>query len=195
MSTGIKTLVLIVGAGLSLLLTFVGGCHMGRRSAQALLPADTVYVTHTDTCFLPSPPDSVTKWKDRLVYVPKYIHDTDTIHDTIGVMLRYEQHFAKLDDVADVWFSGYDARIDSALVFKYHTTETIHQPYEVPKMPHLTLGVGVGAMYSEKRVNPYIFGEMRYNAPKLTVGAFGVVNNKGGWGAGANVSWRCTLYK
>ena len=127
------------------------------------------------------------------------MHDTTfVIHhttDSIFVTLPYEHRHLHRPDTLDVWYSGVDARIDSATVYYHHTTEIIRQPYEVPKTPRVTLGVGVGAFYNEKQVNPYLLVEMRYNAPKTTFGTFAAIDQTGRWCAGASVSWRINIIK
>ena len=96
------------------------------------------------------------------INVGEPIKDTDTIHDSILVVLPYEHHQADLEDVATVWYSGYDTKIDSALVYKHHTTQIIHQPYEVFKTPRLTVDLGVGN-HQWKQLDPYVFARATVN--------------------------------
>ena len=156
---------------------------------------DTTWFTITETVAVPSPPDTVTNTVTKYVPVPQYIHGTDTITDTITVPLPFEQHFAKIDDVADVWFSGYQTKIDSAVAYRHVTTEIIKQPYEVARMPRLTLDVGAAAFYSDKSINPCLVGEMRYNAAKTTWSAYVAINQEGKGGAGVGVTYRLNLIK
>ena len=180
---------------LAVMLALAGGvAGWSMRGARIEPPTpDTIRIHTTDTLRIASVPDTVTNTVTRYVSVPVYIRDTDTIREPVMVPLLYEQHFARIGKVADVWFSGYDARIDSAVAYEHHTTELIRQPYEVPKMPRLTAGFGCGAFYQEKRVNAYLFGEMRYNAPKTTFGTFAAIDPTGQWCAGATVSYRLDL--
>ena len=159
--------------------------------------ADTTWFTLTDTVTLVGPRDSLTRivWKPY----PVAIHDTTLVirhtADSIFITLPYQhRHFSK-PDTLDVWYSGVDPHLDSIFIYHRHTTEIIRQPYEVPKTPRVTLGVGVGAFYNEKQVNPYLWGEMRYNAPKTTWQVYGGINHKGQWAAGVSVTYRMNLIK
>ena len=190
MSKDLKAKIAIIGAVLLVVLSFIAGCQAGRGTKTPPPPADTIRIHTIDTVRIASVPDTVTTTETRYVSVPVYIRDTDTIREPVTVPLPFEQHFARIGEVADVWFSGYQARVDSAVAYEHHTTELIRQPYEVPKMPRLTAGVGCGAFYQEKRVNAYLFGEIRYNAPKTTFGTFAAIDQNGRWCAGASVSYR-----
>lgn len=140
-----------------------------RRASQPPV-ADTVRLERTDTCWLPSPPDTVTKTEYKTVLVPAGDVEIDTDVDSARVTLPFEQHHAQLEDVADVWYSGYMAKIDSARVYKTTVTEIIRQPYEVtvPKNPLLTLDVGIGN-HEWKSLDPYVFARATINADKWKI--------------------------
>ena len=197
MSKDLKAKIAIIGAVLLVVLSFIAGCQAGRGTKTPPPPADTIRIHTIDTVTLVRPRDTVT----RIVWKPYPVAVTDTMFvirhttDSIFITLPYQYKHFSMRDTLDVWYSGIDPRLDSIAIYNHQTTEIIREQYEVTKMQRLTIDLGVGAMYAEKRVNPYLFGEMRYNAPKLTVGVFGAVTHEGKWGAGANVSWRCTLYK
>lgn len=191
-------------AVLAILVALLGGvagwCLRGNMRGEKKHPlpvADTVVITRTDTVTLVGPRDTLVRiaWKPY----PVAVHDTTFVirhtTDSIFVMLPYEHRHLHRPDTLDVWYSGVDARIDSATVYYHHTTELIRQPYEVPKMPRLAAGVGCGAIYQEKRVNAYLFGEMRYNAPKTSFGTFAAIAPTGQWCAGATVSYRLDLIR
>ena len=188
----------------ALLIALLGGvagwCMRGNMRGEKKQPPpvpDTTWFTLTDTVTLVGPRDSLTRivWKPY----PVAAHDTTFVirhtTDSIFIMLPYEHRHLHRPDTLDVWYSGVDARIDSATVYYHHTTELIRQPYEVPKTPRLTAGLGCGAMYAEKRVNAYLFGEIRYNAPKTTFGTFAAIDQNGRWCLGGEVCWRLTLLK
>ena len=184
---------------IALLIALLGGvagwCLRGEKKQPYTPVADTTWFTITDTVTLVGPRDSLT----RIVWKPYPVHDTCFVirhtTDSIFVMLPYEHRHLHRPDTLDVWYSGVDARIDSATVYYHHTTELIRQPYEVPKTPRVTLGVGVGAFYHEKQVNPYLLGEIRYNAPKTTWQVYGGINHEGQWAAGVSVTYRMNLIK
>lgn len=189
-------------AMLAILVALLGGvagwCMRGENNRQQPPPVpDTTWFTFTDTVTLVGPRDSLTRivWKPY----PVAVHDTTFVirhtTDSIFITLPYEHRHLHRPDTLDVWYSGVDARIDSAKVYDHHTTKIINHIAEVSKMPRLTAGVGVGAMYAEKRVNPYLFGEIRYNAQKTTFTAFGGINHEGKWGAGGSVSYRFDIIR
>jgi hypothetical protein len=190
----ILALALMLAAGLMLASFAAGWCMRGENNRQQPPPVpDTTWFTLTDTVTLVGPRDSLT----RIVWKPYPVHDTTFVirhtTDSVFVMLPYEHRHLHRPDTLDVWYSGVDARIDSATVYYHHTTEIVHHLPDVRKMPRLTAGVGCGAIYQEKRVNAYLFGEMRYNAPKTTFGTFAAIDPTGQWCAGASVSYRFDL--
>lgn len=114
------------------------------KGKESFVPeTETIVIHTTDTLRLPaSPPDTVTLTKVKTVKVP--LHDTVTLVDSVWVDLPFEQHFARLDSVADVWYSGYDAKIDSAIIYKHQQT-IIEQHYITePSKPNI-IGIEAGA--------------------------------------------------
>lgn len=171
------------------------GYRIGVSSCGEPLPPDTVRIVTIDTCWVTTPPDTVTVTMVKYVRVPFYVTTTDTIVDSILVPLTYEQHFARLDDVADVWYSGVDATIDSART--YHRTETVTITNTVVerKAPRLTADLGAGALWHDGAVNPYGLAVVRLHRPHTTFGAFGGIDPTGQWAAGLNVTYRIDLIK
>lgn len=189
-------LVALLAVALILLSVFNAGYRYREGLIQPLVP-DTVTIHHTDTLRVPSPPDTVTKTEYKTVQVPLTDVEVDTDVDSARITLPFEQHFASLDSVADIWYSGYQAKIDSAVVYKRTVTQIIKQPYEVMnvKMPRATLDIGAAAFYNGERINTCLVGEIRWNAPKTTFSAFGAVDPQGNWAAGVGVTYRINLIK
>ena len=191
----ILALALLLAAGL-LLGGFAAGWKI-RGEKMSSMVADTIRIEKVDTVTLVEPRDTLTRivWKPY----PVAVHDTTLIHhhttDSIWISLPYEHRYMAKEDTLEVWYSGIDPKIDSAKVYMHHTTEIVKQPYEVARMPRLTLDVGAAAFYSDKSINPCLVGEMRYNAPKTTWSAYGAVNHEGKWGAGVGVTYRMNLIK
>ena len=191
----ILALALLLAAGL-LLGGFAAGWKI-RGEKMSSMVADTIRIEKVDTVTLVEPRDTLTRivWKPY----PVAVHDTTLIHhhttDSIWISLPYEHRYMAKEDTLEVWYSGIDPKIDSAKVYMHHTTEIVKQPYEVARMPRLTLDVGAAAFYSDKRVNPCLVGEMRYNATKTTWSAYGAINHEGKWGAGVGVTYRMNLIK
>lgn len=183
---------------LALMLVFAGGVAGWKVRGEKMQPpvADTVVIHTIDTITLTEEiHDTTTLTYYKTIQVPFTVVEVDTVVDSVRITLQYERHFASLDSVADVWYSGYDAKIDSAVVYKHTIMQIIKQPYEVVRMPRLTLDVGAAAFYNNKRVNPCLVGEMRYNAKHTTFSAFGAVNHEGKWGVGIGVTYRINLIK
>lgn len=194
-----KVGVYLVGALLLMLVSgLLGGIvgyNKGKAGCQGMEP-DTIVLHTTDTITLTEEiHDTITQTYWKTIQVPFSVVEVDTVVDSVRVTLPYERHFASLDSVADVWYSGYNAKIDSAVVYKHTTTQIIKQPYEVARMPRLTIDVGAAAFYSDNSINPCLVCEMRYNAKHTTFSAFGAVNHKGEWGAGIGVTYRMNLIK
>lgn len=121
----ITTLVLLAVS--SAVLGYVLGCSRVKRDAtppevhtDTIVRVDTIRIEHpTDTV-------TVTKWKRY------YVHDTAVVtqHDSVFVILQYEQHCLTLPDTLDLWYSGVDARVDSLRVYLRTTsiTQTVTRP-------------------------------------------------------------------
>lgn len=135
----IGALVLMLVAGI---LGGIIGYGHGKRSVAPTEVVKTDTIRTTDTVRLPAPPpDTVTQTKTKTVKVP--LHDTVTLVDSVWVDLPFEQHFARLDSVADVWYSGYDAKIDSATIYKHQQT-VIEQHYITPPAKPNIIAVEAG---------------------------------------------------
>lgn len=195
MTEKIKILLLAVLLAMGLMLaSFFAGWKVRGEKIQPPV-ADTITIDHWDTTYLPSPPDTVTSEEKIPVPVPYYIKETDTVHDSVLVVLPYEHHHAQVDSLLDIWYSGYQTKIDSIVAYKHLTTQIIKQPYEVSKMPSLTLDLGAGAMWHEQAVKPLAVGKLNLNRPHTTFTAFGAVNHEGDWAAGLTVTYRLNLIK
>ena len=198
MTEKIKILLLAVLLAMGLMLaSFFAGWKIRGEKMQPPV-ADTIRIERVDTVTLVEPMvDTLIRYVDRLY--PVAVHDTTFVvrhtTDSIWISLPYEHRYMTKEDTLEVWYSGIDPKIDSAKVYMHHTTEIVKQPYEVARMPRLTLDVGVAALYHERQVFPFLVGEMRYNAKKTTWSAYGVVNHEGKWGAGVGVTYRMNLIK
>ena len=191
----ILALALLLAAGLMLASFFAGWSLRGHQ--QESVPSDTITIMKVDTVTLVEPRDTLTRivWKPY----PVAVHDTTLIHhhttDSIWISLPYEHRYMAKEDTLEVWYSGIDPKIDSAKVYMHHTTEIVNHIADVSKMmPRLTAGVGCGAIYTERRVNAYLFGEMRYNAKKSNFSARAAIDQNGRWCVGGEVGWRFTLF-
>lgn len=185
-------LVLLV-AVIAIIAAITGGI-IGYNRGKASCPecnGETIVVEHIDTVTLVGPRDTLT----RIVWKPYPVHDTVNIGDTTYLMLPYEHRHYSSPDTLDVWYSGVDPRIDSTRVYVRNTTITNTVCQTDYKMPRLTANLGAGALYIDKGFNPYLIGEIRYNATKTTFAAFGAVDHTGRWGAGLNVTYRINIIK
>ena len=166
------------------------GYQKGKTSFKMPDP-DTLRIEHWNTTYIPSPPDTVTKEFTKVVKVPLYVPGEEKPSvDSTWAVLTYEQHFARLDSVADVWVSGYDVKFDSARVYKHTVTEIIRQPYEVmvPKEPVLTLDVGIGN-HQWQTLDPYVFAKATVKIDRWKIEPYvGYTYSKQPM-AGVGVSW------
>lgn len=193
MTEKIKILLLAMLLAMGLMLaSFLAGWKIRGEKMQPIVN-DTIRIERVDTVTLVEPRDTLIRyvWKPY----PVSVHDTMWRNDTMFIQLPYEHRYYGVPDTLDVWYSGVDPHIDSARVYMHHTTEIIRQPYEVAKTPRLTLDAGVAAFYQDKSINPFLVGEMRYNAAKTTFSACGAIDHRGRWGAGVGVTYRMNIIK
>lgn len=110
-----------------------------------------------DTLHIPSPPDTVLK----KVPVPYYVAVHDTTVDSVWVTLPIEHHLATVKDTADIWYSGFDTRIDSMKF--YLQSQVIHETKYIEKDGFKnTIAIdggsdGVSLMY-QRRAGHMVFG-------------------------------------
>lgn len=194
MTEKIKILLLAVLLAMGLMLaSFLAGWKIRGEKMQPPV-ADTIRIERIDTVTLTeSRVDTLIRVVERLR--PVAIYDTIVRGDTIYAMLPYEHRYWQSKDTLEIWYSGVDPAIDSVRLYEHHTTEIIRQHYEVAKMPRLTLDLGAGAFYMDKSINPFLVGEMRYNAKKTTFSAYGAIDHQGRWAAGGSVTYRMNLIK
>ena len=138
-------LALLIVLAVVLLMTLGLGIRIGATMTEQPEPTvvrDTIRTT--DTIQLPAPPpDTVTKTITKVVQVPLTDVEKAPGVDSAQVALPFEQHHATLEDVAEVWYSGYQAQIDSAIVYKHQQT-IIEQHYINPKEPTNFIGLEAG---------------------------------------------------
>lgn len=137
---GVLVLMLVAG-----ILGGIIGFGHGKRSVVPLEVVKTDTIRTTDTIQLPAPPpDTVTKTITKVVQVPLTDVEVAPDVDSARITLPFEQHHAQLGDVADVWYSGYDAKIDSAAIYKHQQT-VIEQHYITQPAPSNIIGLEAGA--------------------------------------------------
>lgn len=185
---------------MALLLMLVSGILGGiighNKGVKSCAPrvTDTIVINKTDTVTLVgNKVDSLIRIVDRPYPVP--VTDTFWRDDTMFVSLPYEHRYYCAEDTLEVWYSGVDPKIDSAIVYMHHTTEIIRQSYDIAKIPRLTADIGVSALYYDRRINPFVVGEIRYNSDRTTWSVYGAVNHECEWGAGIGVSYRFDILK
>lgn len=196
---------LLAGLGLMAAGAAIGGLmgyDKGKRSCPEC-PGVSVDTTVTiDSADYPG--TAVRPDADSLIFVdsapypvPNPQFDTIVEHDTtiIYVNLPYEHRLFEMDDTLKLWYSGVDPRIDSIKIYMRNSVVTNNVIRTESRMPRLTVELGAGALYTEKAVEPYLVGKVSYNARKTTFSGFGVIDNKGVWGAGVNVTYRFSVVK
>lgn len=168
------------------------GYRMAENRCAESIRTDTVYVTDTITVTR-TLYDSVTttEYKPYPVVVSK----TDTIVDTQYVLLPIEHRLAHYPDMADIWYSGYDAKVDSVSFYIKERVVTTTVTETERKMPRMTIDVGAGALYWQKDIFPHLAVEMRYNAPKTSFSAYGLADHNRNWVLGVGVSHRIVVVR
>lgn len=196
-------LLVVVVSLLAALLGGIIGYNKGKLSCPECPQVETDTITSIDSTITGGTADrpdadSLISVDSKPVNVPLPVYlpgDTVFQHDTVEVYLHYEHRLFSLPDTFDVWYSGIDPRIDSTRIYLRNTTITNSVLQTDYKMPRLTLDLGAGALYFDKGINPYLLGELRYNAKKTTFAAFGAIDHTGRWGAGINITYRINLIK
>lgn len=200
MSDRIKIFGLIIIVAVLMSAAFLGlggllGYERGiaKCRSEVSVERDTVYIHDTTIVTGESVHDTITETKPVLVPYTIYVHDTVT--DSLLVYLPMEWHHASFPDTADVWYHGIMSAIDSARF--YNKTKVITNTITETKykMPRMTADFGAAAFYSMDKINPCLFGEVRYNRQKTTFAAFGAINHEGVWAAGGSVTYRVNLVK
>lgn len=138
-----KKVMIAVVVAIAIIAFLIGGrigFHIGREAPVAILP-DTIVLHTVDTLRVQSPPDTITSVVVKKLRVPvvQIIHDTIHDTDTAVVSLPFEQHFTKISDVADVWYSGYQAKIDSCVAYHHQTTEIINHVTTTPSPKNMVM--------------------------------------------------------
>ena len=184
---------------------FLGGWSLRGNYDRSHSHNDTIVIERVDTVTLVGQRDTLISivWKPY----PVAVHDTTWIHhhttDSIFISLPYQYRYFGKPDTLDVWYSGIDPRVDSARVYMRHTTEIVEHYIETNKMMPLTLEIGAGTQIAGGaqpstaawNVRPYGIAKMSLNRPSTTFEAFGMIDTKGRWGAGLNVTYRVDLIK
>lgn len=67
---------------------------------------------------------------EDLKLIPITVHDTCWVHDTCYVYVNIAHHHTNVPGIADIWYSGFDAKIDSMNF--YQQTKYITERVEVP---------------------------------------------------------------
>lgn len=199
MSPNLKKILIAAGVALALMaIAFIAGWNIRAGKCQELPSTDTIYIHHTDTVTVEEPRDTLI----RVVYKPYAVHDTTTIThivtDSFFITLPYEHRYYEKEDTLEIWYSGVDPKIDSAKMYITHITEIITKPYEVRKMPPLTWEIGAGTSIVSGKIgeatglnlNPCGISRLNLHTKHTTWSAYGMIDTKGQWSAGAAVMYR-----
>lgn len=119
---------------------------------------DTIKVKPSDT---PTVKDSVVG--EDLKPIPITVHDTCWVHDTCYVYVNIGHHHTNVPGVADIWYSGFDAKIDSMNFYQQtkYITERVEVPVEGPRYNN-TISIVAGfedasVMYT-RRLGRFVIG-------------------------------------
>ena len=143
MEKKIYTLFALIMLGMLLSMVFFGlgakvGYDRGKRLFEQNEPQrdtttveDTIKVKPAEPTNPTEPPavkDSVIGEEPKPL--PITVHDTCWEHDTCYVFVNIAHHHTNVPGIADIWYSGFDARIDSMNF--YQQTKYITERVEVP---------------------------------------------------------------
>lgn len=170
-------------------LCFFGG-RVSKRCDCIAPTNDTIYIERTDTLRIA---DYDTIVENVVRYKQIAIHDTAFVFadDTIKIPIT-QKHYHE-DSLCDVWVSGYEPNLDSLHLYQKHTIEIVNHFREVTKMPRLTAEIGLGGLLLQDRLVGSVGAEVRYNADKLTIGAFADYTTEKKPIFGLKVSYRFNL--
>ena len=147
-----KKLALILFAVISALVLFFFSYFLGKQSIE--VKTITKHVYHERIIHQPVVKDSIV-YKDRVVYLPKYItetvHDSTRIVDTILEPVPFEEKVYE-DSTYTAQVSGYQPSLDW---IKIHQHEILRETF-VEKNPHwsFTIGPSVGYGYTPNGWQP-----------------------------------------
>lgn len=170
-------LVSIIGVLFLIVLSFsIGWWAKGKQVGNVQIIPDTITIHHWDTSYIPSPPDTITKTEYKNVPVPFYIKgDTDTIIDSVLIPLLFEHHLTHVENVCDIYHSGFQSSIDSVVAYHQLITQILKQPPEVKyRRPKFDLEVGMGMTYipTGSKVGGYAIAKASYNTNHCSFGLF-----------------------
>lgn len=172
-------IVFIVGAVLGLLSGFFIGKGIYDRPIEESVKRDTVTVTDTIPDYLPMPKDSThIKWVTRwLPSKPDTITKWDyyVVHDSVAVEVPITtKHYG--NDQYDAYISGFEPFLDS--IFIYQKTEYITETITRMKPPNkweLDIVGGIDYNTAQKNYTPYALGELLYKPNRFQIGIQGGV--------------------
>lgn len=139
MNTVKRLTIVCVLVAITALVSYLLGYSAHKAEQQQVTHTDTVVCV--DTVWRILPPDTIT----QVQWCTHHVHDTAivTMHDSVFVVLPYEQHLLMLRDTLDLWYSGVDARVDSLRV--YLRTTSVTTTTTLNAMPRRnTIGVEAG---------------------------------------------------
>lgn len=124
-------------------------------------PADTVEVVRFDTVCIEKPVE-VYKYISKTEYVP--IVKDSLITDTIKELVYLPREYMVYKDTSyRAVVSGVEPRLDSIEIYQKNTTQTVTKYVQVPDKKRWGLGIGVGAGFNGKEIQPYVGIGVQYN--------------------------------
>lgn len=170
MEKKIYTLFALIMLGMLLSMVFFGlgakvGYDRGKRLFEQNEPQrdtitihDTIKVKPSDT---PTVKDSVVG--EDLKPIPITVHDTCWVHDTCNVYVNIGHHHTNVPGVADIWYSGFDSKIDSMNFYQQtkYITERVEVPVEGPRYNNtisIVAGFNDASVMYTRRLGRFVIG-------------------------------------
>lgn len=124
-------------------------------------PADTVEVVRFDTITITEPKIEY-RYISKTEYVP--IVKDSLITDTIKELVYLPREYMVYKDTSyRAVVSGVEPRLDSIEIYQKNTTQTVTKYVQVPDKKRWGLGIGVGAGFNGKEIQPYVGIGVQYN--------------------------------
>ena len=160
-----KIIVALWAALVAFLLGWFGGLFTGRKLYKTE-PAEPTIIERIDTVTVTEVRiDTIYKVREKVSYLERVDTLTNTIIDTVAVVVPLSKYVAEQDSLYRVEATGYDVTFDSITV--YPKTVTITNTVETKKPTRLGIGLqaGYGVTVDGRvvKMSPYVGVGLSYN--------------------------------
>lgn len=165
---------ILVASAMLVMIGFFTAKHIYNKPLETKIEHDTVTFWDTIPHYYPKPV-KVEKVKTEYKWLTRVENTTDTLLDSVLVQVPIEsRHYC--GEGYDAYVSGFNPTLDS--IFVHQKTEYITETITRMKPPNkLSLDVTTGLSYltNDKRLVPFLQGELTYKPSKVAFGIQGGV--------------------